>query len=82
MKLTMDEIMSRVRKTNGLRGRQTIVGVYGDCCDKWIFDSNATGGYGETLTFHYRTDAELLHDIAPEFAVMDYIGDNTYELHN
>ena len=63
--ITEEELYKLVRRANGLVGRQAITGYYSDGYDKWVFDSNAKGGYGETLTFHYRTDEDLLKDIAP-----------------
>lgn len=62
--ITMDaaELYARVRKANGLRGRQ-IVNDHAREFDGWAFYSNARGGYGELLSFHYETTADLLRDI-------------------
>ena len=63
--ITMDaaELYSRVRKANGLRGRQTVNDHARELEDGWAFYSNARGGYGELLSFHYETTADLLRDI-------------------
>ena len=68
--LSRQELFDRVRKSNGLVGRQRITDLWSDCADQWIFGSNARGGYGETLTFHYATDRDLLNDIAPECSLI------------
>ena len=41
-----------IREDNHLTGRQKITGHWFD--DDIVFDSNAKGGYGETMTFHYK----------------------------
>ena len=63
--ITMDaaELYSRVRKANGLRGPQKITDHCREFEDGWAFYSNARGGYGELVSFHYCTTADLLRDI-------------------
>ena len=63
--LGREEVFSKVAKDNGLRGRQRITCLmyehnYGDA---FAFDSNAKGCYGETLTFHYGKDADLMKSL-------------------
>ena len=77
--ITQDELFALVCKDNGLRGRQKITGWWMDGTDEWVFDSNATGGYGETLTFHYGT-ADLVRNIAPEYSGIKYNNDGTFTL--
>lgn len=65
VRLGMGEVFSKVAKDNGLRGRQRITCLmyehnYGDA---FAFDSNAKGCYGETLTFHYGKDADLMKSL-------------------
>lgn len=81
MEITMEEIKKRVRKANGLRGRQKIIDVGADASDQWIFYSNAIGGYGESLSFHYTSNSDLLRDIAPDFSTIVYVGNDTYKLY-
>ena len=59
-----DELYARVRKATGLRGPQKINDYCREFKDGWAFYSNARGGYGELLSFHYDTTADLLRDIA------------------
>lgn len=47
-----DEMFKLIRKDNELRGKQRITEWYMSG-DEIVFSSNAKGGYGETLTFHY-----------------------------
>lgn len=63
--ITMDaaELYARVRKANGLRGRQVVNDHARELDDGWVFYSNARGGYGELLSFHYENTADLLRDI-------------------
>lgn len=60
--LLIEDLFKAVARSNGLRGRQKIIDYWRDG-DEWVFDSNAIGGYGETLTFHYRNTHDLLIDI-------------------
>jgi hypothetical protein len=78
--ITKAEIFERVRKANGLRGRQRITEYWSDGADEWIFGTNAKGGYGETITLHYATDKDLLRDIAPERKAMRQKGFFVWEL--
>ena len=57
------ELFARVGKANGLRGRQKVNDYCRELEDGWAFYSNARGGYGELLSFHYETTADLLRDI-------------------
>ncbi len=63
--ITMDaaELYARVRKANGLRGRQVVNDHAREFEDGWAFYSNARGAYGELISFHYCTTADLLRDI-------------------
>lgn len=74
------ELFNLIRKANGLRGRQVITEYWSDSGDCWIFGSNAKGGYGEYLTYHYATDKDLLKDIAPEYTAITQVGFNAWEL--
>jgi hypothetical protein len=74
------ELFNLVRKANGLRGRQVITEYWSDGGDDWIFGSNAKGGYGESLTFHYATDKDLLKDIAPDYTSITQVSFNAWEL--
>lgn len=60
--ITIEDLYKAVARSNGLHGRQKITDHWRDC-EEWVFDSNARGGYGETLTFHYRNTHDLLTDI-------------------
>lgn len=60
--MTIEQLYNAVRRTNGLRGPQRIIDHWRDE-DEWVFDSNARGGYGETMTFHYRNTEDLARDI-------------------
>lgn len=60
--ITLETLFEEVRKNNHLRGRQKIITYWRDG-DEWVFDSNAKGGYGETLTFHYRNTKHLLAEL-------------------
>lgn len=79
MIITRETLFNMVAKANGLKGRQKITDVWSDCGDEWIFGSNAKGGYGETLTFHYKTDADLLSGLGFEFTRLDMLADRSYE---
>lgn len=79
MHITRETLFNKVAKANGLKGRQKITDVWSDCEDEWIFGSNAKGGYGETLTFHYRTDADLLGHLGFKFKTLAICKDGTYE---
>lgn len=50
-KISLNDAFERIRKDNHLVGRQKITEFWFD--DDIVFDSNAKGGYGETMTFHY-----------------------------
>ena len=78
--ISKEELFNLVRKANGLCGRQVITEYWSDSGDDWIFGSNAKGGYGESLTFHYATDKDLLKDIAPEYTAITQVGFNAWEL--
>jgi len=59
------EVFTKVARANGLRGKQRITSLmyehgYGDA---FAFDSNATGGWGEKMTFHYETDEMLMQSL-------------------
>jgi len=79
MILTKETLFSMVARANGLKGRQKITDVWSDCSDRWIFDSNARGGYGETLTFHYETDEDLMCSLGFRFKTVKARKDGTYE---
>ena len=51
-KISLNDAFERIRRDNHLTGRQRITGFWFD--DDIVFDSNAKGGYGETMTFHYK----------------------------
>lgn len=78
--ISKEELFNLVRKANGLRGRQVITEYWSDSGDDWIFGSNAKGGYGESLTFHYATDKDLLKDIAPEYTAITPVAWDAWEL--
>lgn len=79
--LTREELFERIREANHLNGRQRITDMWSNGeGDKWVFDSNAKGGYGETLTFHYATDEDLLKDIAPNYTTITEIHSNRWEI--
>ena len=79
MILTKETLFSMVARANGLKGRQKVTGVWSDGSDKWIFGSNARGGYGETLTFHYETDEDLMRGLGFRFKTVKARQDGTYE---
>lgn len=81
MIITRETLFNMVAKANGLKGRQKINGVWSDCADEWIFGSNARGGYGEHLTFHYKTDVDLLSSIGLglKFTMLNMLADGSYE---
>lgn len=79
MIIARDTLFNMVAKANGLKGRQKITDVWSDCEDEWIFGSNAKGGYGETLTFHYKTDAALLSSLGFKFTMLNMLADGSYE---
>ena len=79
MILTKETLFSMVARANGLKGRQKVTGVWSDGSDKWIFGSNARGGYGETLTFHYETDRDLMGSLGFRFGSLRVRPDGTYE---
>lgn len=78
--MTKREMFKLVAKANGLRGRQRITDVWQDGADRWVFDSNARGGYGETLTFHYATDADLLNDIGIRARSVAMLPDGNFKM--
>lgn len=65
VKIPMLEVFNMLRKPNGLRGRQRVVALMYDhnFGDAFAFTTNATGGYGETITLHYETDEMLMRDL-------------------
>lgn len=64
------EAFEIIRRKCGLRGRQRITDVWMDG-DGYVFGSNAKGGYGETLTFHY-TDAQLAAELGLDASVVKF----------
>ena len=79
MIITRETLFNMVAKANGLKSRQKITDVWSDCLDEWVFGSNAKGGYGETLTFHYKTDADLLSSLGFKFTMLNMRTDGSYE---
>ena len=79
MIITRETLFNMVAKANGLKGRQKITDVWSDREDGWIFGSNAKGGYGETLTFHYKTDADLLSSLGFKLTMLNMLADGSYE---